>query len=423
MFGLRNKERSQNKDRNENPRFFERLVVRAFQPMMRGQLTTTLSDGRRYLFGREAGGLKANIFVKRAAFFRKCVLYGDIGFGESYVDGDWETDDIVKVIEWMILNVEMHPTLMAQEPKRIKGNILKILNKTAFLLRPNSLKGSQKNIFDHYDLGNDFFKIFLDPTMTYSSAYFKYSGQSLQEAQESKYEELCRYLHLSQHDHVLEIGSGWGGFAIHAAKNYGCRVKTITISQEQYHYVREKIYNEKLAERINIELLDYRLLRGRFDKVISIEMIEAVGHQYLETYFRKCHQLLEENGLLALQVILSPDHRYESFKKNVDWIQKYIFPGSLLPSFDSIHRMIRRTGTLCLYHYLDLTSDYAKTLRIWRETFNKNLAKARALGFNNQFIRQWNYYLSYCEAAFAMRNISVAQAVFTRPNNISLARF
>jgi cyclopropane-fatty-acyl-phospholipid synthase len=387
-----------------------------------GRLAMTLPDGRILTYGNGQGGVHASIRIVDNDFFRKCVLFGDVGFGESYVEGDWETEDIAKVIEWMISNVENHPTLMSDKKKRTPVNFLKVCNNVLSFFRKNSLLGSRKNISAHYDLGNEFYRLFLDPSMTYSSAYFKDPEQTLEDAQYQKYDQLCRKLQLKQADHVLEIGSGWGGFAIYAAKNYGCRVSTVTVSEQQFKYALSCIAAEQLSDKITIELKDYRNLKGKFDKIVSIEMLEAVGHEYYESYFSQCHRLLKKDGILALQMILSPDNRYESFRKNIDWIQKHIFPGSLLPSVAIIQRMINKTGDLNLYHFEDITADYVQTLAIWRENFNKSLDQVRNQRFDEPFIRKWNYYLSYCEAAFKTRNISAAQVVFTRPNNLSLMR-
>jgi cyclopropane-fatty-acyl-phospholipid synthase len=288
------------------------------------------------------------------------------------------------------------------------------------LLRPNSLATSRRNICEHYDLGNEFYKLFLDPTMTYSCACFQKPGQTLEAAQTAKYDRLCQKLRLQPGEHVLEIGSGWGGFALHAAQSCGCRVTTITISEEQFKYARELFTKNGLADRIEIKLMDYRLLTGRFDKIASIEMLEAVGDAYLETYFGKCHELLKRDGLLAVQMITCPDSRYQALRKNVDWIQKHIFPGSLLLSINRVNEVATRTGGMLLHDLMDLGLCYAETLKRWRITFNEHAVRVRQLGFDDHFIRKWNYYLCYCEAAFAMRNISVVQAVYTRPNNAGL---
>ena len=395
-------------------------IDRLFRPMNIGSLRITLPDGEVWKYGLGDGNLHATIHVHDWQFFKKCVLYGAVGFGESYVEGDWDTDDITKVISWMIINYENHPTLSSDKKKAKQVNFFGMFNRWMHRMRENSLLGSKKNISEHYDLSNDFFKTFLDPTLAYSSAYFKKPQQSLEEAQGEKFDQLCQKLKLKPSDHLLEIGSGWGGMAIHAVKQYGCRVTTVTISQEQYKYAKQRFAEEGLTDRITILLKDYRLLEGQYDKIVSIEMIEAVGDKYLPAYFEKLQSLLKKNGLLALQMILFPDHRYEISKNTTDWIQKHIFPGSLLPSVGKIQECLQETGTLNLYHYEDITPHYAKTLRLWFDAFNQEMQRVKELGYSEAFVRKWNYYLCYCEAAFKTRNISVAQAVYSRPNNLSI---
>lgn len=377
-----------------------------------------LPDGRKIVYGT-GKEIFAEIRIHHMRYFRRCVFFGAVGFGESYVDGDWSTDNITAVISWMIINHENHPTMSVQK-KWKPVNFLGLINILYGKLRENTLKGSRKNISAHYDLSNDFFKLFLDSTMTYSAAYFKDAQQSLEDAQVAKYDLLCRKLRLHPQDQVLEIGSGWGGFAEHAVKKYGCRVTTITISQEQYEYAKQRFQRQGLNKMIDIKLMDYRQLQGRYDKIVSIEMIEAVGYKYLDDYFKTIHRLLKKDGVLALQMILFPDHRYEIARKSTDWIQKYIFPGSLLPSVSAVQKAINRTGTLNLFHLEDMTMSYAKTLNIWHRLFNQKKDEILKLGMDEEFIRKWNYYLCYCEAAFNMRNISVVQAVYSRPNNLKL---
>jgi cyclopropane-fatty-acyl-phospholipid synthase len=256
--------------------------------------------------------------------------------------------------------------------------------------------------------------------MTYSSARYTAPGQSLESAQFAKYDALCQKLRLHSGDHVLEIGSGWGGFSLHAAKNYGCRVTTITISEEQFKLAQQRFADAGLSDRIQIQLQDYRLLSGSFDKIVSIEMMEALGDQYLETYLSKLNQLLKPTGLIGLQFITAPDSRHAQLRKGVDWIQKHIFPGSLLLSLGRVNETFNRTGDLTLHELEDLGASYAKTLHVWWEQFNAKLDAVAALGFDGRFVRKWNYYLQYCEAAFASRNISVVQAIYTRPNNTTL---
>ena len=405
-----------------SPDFYQRVVLQSLERMTLGCLRLELPDGSRQVIGQPDAAVSASVRVTRWDFFKRCVLFGDIGFGEAYVDGDWDTDDITRVIAWFILNVENAPGLSGSKVKKWIINLLGWQNRLQHLLRPNSLGTSRRNIAEHYDLGNDFYQLFLDPSMTYSAALFASPAQSLAAAQTAKYDRLCRQLQLKPGEHVLEIGGGWGGFSLHAAKNYGVRITTVTISQAQFNYAHELFQKEKITDRVEVKLLDYRLLTGQFDKIVSIEMLEAVGDAYLETYFAKCHELLKPQGLLALQMITCPDSRHASLRQNVDWIQKHIFPGSLLLSVHRVNEALRATGDLFLHDLKDLGLSYAETLKRWRLAFNQNEAAVRALHFDTRFIRQWNYYLSYCEAAFAMRNISVVQAVYTRPNNPTLAR-
>lgn len=400
--------------------FYESIVLGALEEMTLGCLHLELPDGTRKIIGQPGAEISASVRITRESFFKRCVLFGDVGFGEAYVDGDWETDDITRVIAWFILNVENSPAMSGSRGKKFLLNLLGRYNRILHLLRPNSLATSRRNISEHYDLGNDFYKLFLDPTMTYSSALFESSAQTLEAAQVAKYDSLCRKLKLKPTDHVLEIGSGWGGFSCHAAKNYGCKITTVTISEEQFKYAQARFKNEGVADRVEIKLMDYRLITGQFDKIASIEMLEAVGHAYHEIYFAKCHELLKRDGLLGLQMITCADSRYHSLRKNVDWIQKHIFPGSLLLSVGRVNEALNKTGDLFLHDFLDMGNSYAKTLKLWREKFNQKLDEIHALGFDEKFIRKWNYYFSYCEAAFAMRNISVVQAVYTRPNNPTL---
>ncbi|MBC7381705.1 MAG: class I SAM-dependent methyltransferase [Bacteroidia bacterium] len=362
--------------------------------------------------------LVATLTVKSNSFFKRCILYGDIGFGESFVDGEWETDSITQVIKWVLLNIDRAPSVSGSKVKAFGLNLLKLFNKFGSMKRANSMAGSRKNITEHYDLSNEFFALFLDADMTYSSAYFKEPDMTLEEAQNAKYERLCRQLHLKADDHVLEIGSGWGANAIYMAKNYGCRVTTATISEEQFKLTKERIARQGLTHKITVLLSDYRLLTGKFDKIVSIEMLEAVGAQYLPVYFKKCNTLLKKDGIFAFQVITCPDSRFASLKNGVDWIQKHIFPGSLLPSVAAINKAINDTGDLTLLDLKDLGNDYALTLNQWHKAFGKNIKAVKQLGFDERFIRKWNYYLNYCEAAFAMRNINVMQFVYARPNTL-----
>jgi cyclopropane-fatty-acyl-phospholipid synthase len=397
--------------------FYQDIVLKMLSKMDKGALTLTLPSGEQLVFGDGEINVSANIIINGEEFYKRLILFGDIGFGEAYVDGLWDTDNITQVIKWVLLNVENAPGVSGGGLQSISFNILKWLNKVYHSKRANTLTGSKKNIAEHYDLNNDFFASFLDPTMTYSSAYFYRDGLSLEEAQLAKYERLCRQLHLKPHDHVLEIGSGWGGNAIYMAKTYGCKVTSLTISEEQQKLALERVEAAGLSDRVKILLKDYRLMEGTFDKIVSVEMLEAVGFKFMDTYFKKCNELLKKNGIFAIQVITSPDSRFEGLKNGVDWIQKHIFPGSLLPSVAAINASVNKTSDMTMVDLKDIGIDYGKTLKLWHDAFNANLSKVKSLGFDNRFIRKWNYYFCYCEAAFMMRNINVMQLVYVRPNN------
>jgi cyclopropane-fatty-acyl-phospholipid synthase len=400
--------------------FYERLVWLALKPFVHGGLRIILPDGRSRILGAPGADITAEMRVRDADFFRKCALFGNVGLGESYVDGDWDTDSIANVVSWFILNISKTGSTGGSSGKIAFVNLLKVLNRAHHLLRPNSVKTSRRNISEHYDLGNEFYSLWLDKTMTYSAARFESEHQSLEDAQASKYDALCQKLELKPGDHVLEIGCGWGGFSSHAAHNYGCRVTAVTISQEQHKFATERMIREGLSDRVEIRLQDYRHITGQFDKIASIEMLEAVGDKYLETYFAKCAEVLKPEGLLAFQMITVPDNHHAQLRKGVDWIQKHIFPGSLLLSIGRVNEAINRTSHLFMHGLEDLGASYAKTLRLWFERFNAQRDAVMAQGFDARFMRKWNYYLQYCEAAFATRNISVVQAVYTRPNNAGL---
>lgn len=401
--------------------FFRRLVLNSFSKLKHGSLTVVLPDSTRRVYGGLYKGLQAEIKILDDGFFKRCVLFGAIGFSESYMAGEWETPDLTKVIAWFILNASDADAL---ETGGSRGtgvfNVLNLVNRAIHKQRPNSLSKSRRNISEHYDLSNDFFKLWLDPTMTYSSAYFDKADSPLEAAQTRKYDRLCRKLRLSPADSVLEIGSGWGGFSMHAARHYGSRITTVTISEQQFTEAASRIQEAGLGDRIEILLCDYRRLRGRYDKIVSIEMLEAVGERYVDTYFAKIHELLKPQGLLALQAILCPDRQYPILRDGVDFIQKHIFPGSLLMCNARITSAMIAGGDLNLLDYEDMAPHYAKTLRIWRENFEARIEDVRLLGFDEGFIRKWRYYLCYCEAAFGTRHITVAQAVYSRPDNLKL---
>ena len=397
--------------------FYENIVLNIISKMTKGSLLLFLPDGQQLQLGDGKGGVSANITIKDVAFYKKLVLYGDIGFGEAFVNGLWDTDDITSVIKWVLLNIEHAPSVSGSKTKTVMLNLFKWLNKIYHNNRSNSISGSQKNIAEHYDLNNEFFATFLDQTMTYSSGYFPEANTSLLDSQYAKYDRLARQMNLQPTDHVLEIGSGWGGNAIFMASTYGCRVTSVTLSREQQKLAMERVREAGLTEKVEIIIRDYRDIEGEYDKIVSIEMLEAVGHNYYEQYFAKCNEVLKPDGILAFQVITSPDSRYHHLQEGVDWIQKHIFPGSLLPSVAKLNEAINKTSDFTLVDLKDMGLDYARTLQFWFDRFNENLTKIKALGFDDIFIRKWQYYLNYCEAAFAMRNINVMQMVYTRPNN------
>lgn len=383
-----------------------------------GRCTLTMPNGEQLEFGN-GEGVSCAVNVHSYELFKKFILFGDIGFGESYVDGDWDCDNLTNFVSWVLLNVTHVPTLSGNKiSTKIGLNLLNFMNKVEHMFRKNSLTGSRKNISEHYDLGNDFYSLWLDETMTYSAAYFSDENQELSAAQYAKYERLCQQLKLQSTDHVLEIGSGWGSMAAYMATNYGCKVTTITLSVEQQRLASERMKNNGIDHLVNVELIDYRAVTGKFDKIVSIEMLEAVGAKYLPVYFDQVSKLLKPQGIFAMQVITCPDSRFDALRKGVDWIQKHIFPGSLLPSVGAINKAVNQTGELTLVNLQDLGLDYARTLNIWHKKFNEKLEEVKAIGFDERFIRKWNYYLCYCEAAFAMRNINVMQMTYVRPNNL-----
>lgn len=412
--------------------FAERALFSAFAQLKRGRLHLELPDGSAHTFGDPAFTTPrelapavpdtAVIRVRRERFFSRCFWHGDIGFAEAFMDGDWETPDLTAVIGWFILNVDDTPTLSGSKRARtVALNLLRSVNRARHWLRRNTPRVARRNIAEHYDLSNDFFALWLDDTMMYSSARWERADATLRDAQTAKNDALCRKLRLQPDDHVLEIGTGWGGWSLHAAKHYGCRVTTLTISQQQHDLAVERIAAAGLGDRIEVRLQDYRDVDGVFDKIVSIEMLEAVGHEFLPDFAAACARVLKRDGLLALQFITCPDSRYAQFRRGVDFIQKHVFPGSLLLSANRLNDLLAHKGGFVLHHLEDMGRDYARTLRTWREAFQGKLAEVRALGFDDRFVRKWNYYLSYCEAAFALRNISVVQTLHTRPNNLSFA--
>lgn len=396
-------------------------VLKMLENFQEGSLTLTLPDGQVIEF-KNNQKIEADIQIKNLDFFKKVILFGDIGFGESYMDGDWNSSDVEKLLRWMILNIEFIEGASGGKKESIKFNLLAQVNKFRNFLAKNSKSQAQKNIHYHYDLSNEFFKLMLDETMTYSCGIFTDDSTSLKDSQINKYQSLADMLNIQKSDSVLEIGSGWGGNAIFLAKNYGCSVHSITISREQLKYAQMAVKKEGLEDLVTIEYRDFRdlpKLGRKFDKIVSIEMIEAIGEENMDLYFEVIDQCLSKKGLASIQVITSPDSRYEEFRKGADWIQKHIFPGSLLPSIGRMTQATISKTDLHLVKLKDIGTDYATTLRLWRENFFQNIEQVKELGFDEVFIRKWEYYLCYCEAAFTMRNISDLQLTFSRPNNLN----
>jgi cyclopropane-fatty-acyl-phospholipid synthase len=388
--------------------------------MKNGRLVLRLPEGGRFEFGEGRDGPQAEIQLHNDRFFSRGVLGGKVGLGEGYQAGDWDSPDLTSVIGWFCSNMDGSPTRKNSLALQWTVNWLGSLERFRHAWNRNTLEGSRRNIRAHYDLGNRFYRLWLDPTMSYSSALFEFPDQELEAAQAAKYERLCRKLRIGSNDHVLEVGCGWGGFLSHAIRTRGCRVTAITISEEQKRYTQERMEREGLSDRARIELLDYRRipsLKTQFDKIVSIEMLEAVGDEYLEECLSILQSALAPAGLLGAQFIICPDSRHQELRRSVDWIQKHIFPGSLLLSLDRTGEAIRRSGDLWMHDLEDIGLSYAETLRRWRLRFTDQLDEVRRLGFDDYFIRTWSFYLAYCEAAFAWRNISVVQAVWSRPNN------
>ncbi len=405
------------KRRKKPKSFFEALLVYAFKKTRVGQLIFVYENDHEYQSFGDPSSPKVVIRVRDKRFFERVILYGDIGFGEAYILGYWTTSQIKDVLNWAIDNKDYLPTFAGGKLSGYFINLLGFINKIQHLLRPNSRKMVRKNISDHYDLSNDFFKLMLDRTMTYSSAIFKNGGEALDQAQINKYDRLCNTLRLESTDHLLEIGCGWGGFAVYAARKYKCKIDAITISVEQFNYVKELIETQELSEYINVELKDYRSIKGKYDKIVSIEMVEALGFRYLDTFFRKCAEALKSNGLMAIQCITFPDPHYRTYLKNTNFIQRYIFPGSDLLSTKEIIKSLDRTSDLMIWDIKSIGLDYAKTLTKWKKNFMSNLPEIRSLTFDDAFIRKWNFYLDYCIAGFESLYLNAVQILFSRPLN------
>ncbi len=391
-------------------RIAKSCAIRLLKDLTHGCLTL-IDDDSIHSFGRTGDEMAATVEIRDPRAYRKLLFGGSLGVAEAFMSGWWTTDDLTAVMRIMARNSDV--LLRAEKGfVRVTQSLLSVLN----TLRLNTLGGSRRNIAAHYDLSDEFFSVWLDPTMTYSAGVFDSPTSTMEEASRSKYDRICRKLDLSHRDHVVEIGSGWGGFAVYAARQFGCRVTTTTISRRQFEYTKQRVREAGLDGQVNVVCRDYREMTGNFDKLVSIEMIEAVGHKYLDAYFRKCCELLKPNGMMLLQAITIPDQHYERYRRSVEFTQRYIFPGGLLPSFSSIGASLRRVTDFRLFHLEDIGPHYAETLARWRVRFLERLDDVRRLGFDERFIRMWHYYLAYCEGGFRERYIGTSQILLTKPD-------
>ncbi|QHF52719.1 MULTISPECIES: cyclopropane-fatty-acyl-phospholipid synthase family protein [Pseudomonas] len=386
-----------------------RGVLRQLAQLKHGQLLV-IEDGERLMFGTPGSALLGEIHVLDSAVWGMVAGNGSIGAGEAFIHGYWSSPDLTAVVRVFVSNLDV---LDAME-----GGLARLgrpLVQGLHWLNRNTRKGSQKNIAAHYDLGNDLFEQFLDPTMMYSAAQFLTPEDSLEQAQLNKLERICQKLALKPDDHLLEIGTGWGSMALYAAQNYGCRVTTTTLSKEQYAFTAQRIEQLGLQDRVTLLLKDYRDLTGEYDKLVSIEMIEAVGHRFLPTYFKQCAHLLKSNGLMLIQAITIREQRYEQAKRGVDFIQRYIFPGGALPCVQKMLEVVSRDTDMNLLHMEDFGLHYARTLRLWHENFRRAHGRLSELGYDDYFLRLWEFYLCYCEGGFLERTIGTAQLLLAKP--------
>lgn len=400
--------------RRNPPTLFQKrcmkFIVTLLNGIRRGAIRMTLPDGTTRTFGSESTKDPGVMDIHDYGFFSRVILGGDIGLGEAYVDGLWDSPDPATVISAFIENRDS-----VSDGAFITTAYTRLRDRILHLARANTPAGARRNIRKHYDLSNEFFETFLDRSMTYSCGIFKSPGDTLEDAQKNKHHAVIEKARITADDHVLEIGCGWGGFAIEAVKETGCRVTGITVSQAQYDYARNRVFKEGLDDRITLHLRDYREMHGKFDKIVSIEMLEAVGHKQLGTFFHKLDDLLRENGRIVLQAIAIPDQRYDGYRKDADWIRKHIFPGGHLPSLGALINAMKNHSSLAVDDVENIGLHYARTLREWRRRFEENIDTVSAMGFDRSFRRKWLYYLASCEATFATRYLGDLQLVLTRP--------
>ncbi len=393
--------------------FCKNILFKKLENLRKGQLIVRDGmDVRVFGQGAPPDGMQACISVLKSSFYSRAALGGSIGAGESYAEGDWNCDNLPGLIRIFVANREQLNSLDSG-----LGALIQPLERLLHKARKNTVATASDNIKAHYDLGNDFFSLFLDDTMMYSCGIFSTPESTLFEASTEKNDRICRKLGLTHNDHVLEIGTGWGGFAVHAAKNYGCRVTTTTISPSQYKMAEERTKKEGLEDRITLLLEDYRNLKGTYDKLVSIEMVEAVGLDHLETYFKVCGERLKPNGSMMLQAIIIRDQFYEQARKSVDFIQKHIFPGSGIPSVTSLVNAAAKKTDMRLFHQEDLTAHYVQTLRTWTENLKNRKHEMLAMGYPEHLYRLWQFYFGYCEGGFHEKSIGLVQMLFTKPES------
>lgn len=371
-----------------------------------------VEKGAKYRFGKPADDfpISVRIEVLHPSVWRDVAFGGSSGSGEAYRKGSWTCDDLTALVRIFLRNRESLEGL-DKHTTRLRAPLYKLIQ----WLNRNTRTGSRRNIRAHYDLGNELFGLFLDPSLMYSCAYYEHSGVNLEEASVAKMYRICQKLELKPSDHLLEIGTGWGGFAIYAASNYGCRVTTTTISWRQYEYASKRVAEAGLQDRVTLLFDDYRDLQGQYDKLVSIEMIEAIGHQYLKTYFKKCNSLLKPDGMMLIQAITITDQFYKAALREVDFIKKYIFPGGFLPSITEMAKAVTRVTDMKMSYLEDIGPHYARTLADWRQRFFASLEKVKRLGYSDNFVRMWEYYLCYCEGSFAERYIGTVQMLLVKP--------
>jgi cyclopropane-fatty-acyl-phospholipid synthase len=374
-----------------------------------GCLTIRDTSGEKVL-GDPTSPLRATVTVLDPEFWSAVALRGSVGAGEAFMDGHWTVDDLVAVVRILVRNREV---MDGMETGLARVGAVGL--RTFHALRPNTKGGARRNIADHYDLGNDLFALFLDPTMSYSSGIYPKADSTLEEASVEKVDRLCRKLGLKPEHHLVEIGTGWGYLAVHAASRYGCRVTTTTISKEQHALATERVAKAGLAERVTVLLRDYREMTGAHDRLVSVEMIEAIGHEQFDGYFAACERLLKPGGRAAIQSILIDDRYYDQARKSVDFIRRYVFPGSCIPSMGALKASVSRATRMTISGAEEIGPHYARTLREWRHRFLANAAKVRALGYPDRFLRLWEFYLAYCEGGFEERVLGDAQILLERP--------